>query len=105
MWSTGGSAWPLTAPRGTAQVPRQPQPTPTPGAPERLIDWQQDAKHYEFCGHADANGNFKLTNVRPGSYTLHAMADGVLGEYAKTDVTVEAGKPLNLGALDWTPVR
>jgi rhamnogalacturonan endolyase len=79
--------------------------TPTAGAPERPIDWQQDAKHYEFWVQADANGNFKLTNVRPGSYTLHAMADGVLGEYAKTDVTVEAGKPLNLGALDWTPVR
>jgi len=79
--------------------------TPTTGAPERLIDWQTDAKHYEFWARADATGNFKLTNVRPGTYTLHAMANGVLGEYAKTDITVEAGKPLNLGALDWTPVR
>ena len=66
-------------------------------ASERPIDWQTDAKHYEFWARADANGNFKLTNVRPGTYTLHAMADGVLGEYAKTDVTVEAGKPLDLG--------
>ena len=74
-------------------------------ASEHTIDWQTDAKHYEFWARADANGNFKLTNVRPGTYTLHAMADGVLGEYAKADVAVEAGKPLNLGSLDWTPVR
>jgi len=85
---------------------------PTPAAPpttipasDRLIDWQTDAKHYEFWARADANGNFTLTNVRPGTYTLHAMANGVLGEYARTDVTVVAGKPLNLGSLVWTPVR
>jgi rhamnogalacturonan endolyase len=74
-------------------------------ASTRTIDWQTDAKHYEFWARADAAGNFKLTGVRPGTYTLHAMADGVLGEYARADVTVEAGKPLNLGSIDWTPVR
>ena len=79
--------------------------TPTAGAPERLIDWQTDAKHYEFWVEGDESGNFKIPNVRPGTYTLHAFADGVLGELAKTDVTVTAGKPLNIGNLDWTPVR
>ena len=73
--------------------------------PPRQIDWQTDAKHYEFWVHADANGNFKLTGVRPGIYTLHAMATGVLGELDKTDVTVEAGKPLNLGTVEWVPTR
>ena len=29
----------------------------------------------------------------------------MLGEYAKTDITVEAGKDIDLGKLDWKPVR
>ena len=29
----------------------------------------------------------------------------MLGEYAKTDITVEAGKKIDLGKLDWQPVR
>jgi rhamnogalacturonan endolyase len=43
--------------------------------------------------------------VRTGRYTLHAFADGVLGEFAKADVTVEPGRPLDLGHLPWAPVR
>jgi rhamnogalacturonan endolyase len=73
--------------------------------PNRDIDWQTDAKHYEFWAFADEKGNFKLTGVRPGTYTLHAFADGVLGELAKTDVTVAAGTPLKLGTMDWVPTR
>jgi rhamnogalacturonan endolyase len=46
-----------------------------------------------------------LTKVRPGNYTLHAIADGVLGDFAQANITVEAGKPLNLGLLEWKPVR
>jgi len=73
--------------------------------PVQQIDWQRDAKHYEFWARADANGNFKLTGVRPGTYTLHAFADGVLGELARTDVTVPGGKPLNMGTVEWVPTR
>jgi rhamnogalacturonan endolyase len=69
------------------------------------ITWQTDSKHYEFWVRADNSGSFSIPAVRAGTYTLHAIADGVLGEFAKTDVTVEAGKPLDLGTLDWTPVR
>jgi rhamnogalacturonan endolyase len=74
------------------------------GAP-REIDWQTDAKHYEFWARGDDRGNFSIPSVRPGRYTLRAFADGVLGEFAKADVTVETGKPLDLGKLTWTPVR
>src|SRR5439155_123371 len=38
-------------------------------------------------------------------YTLRAFADGVLGEFARADVVVAAGKPLDLGKVAWTPVR
>jgi rhamnogalacturonan endolyase len=75
------------------------------GAPARQIDWQQDAKHYEFWVKGSDDGTFEIPAVRPGSYTMHAFADGVLGEFAKTEVKVEEGKPLDLGKITWTPVR
>jgi rhamnogalacturonan endolyase len=75
------------------------------GAPARTIDWQQDAKHYEFWVKGADDGTFEIPSVRPGSYTLRAFADGVLGEFAKADVKVDEGKPLDLGKITWTPVR
>jgi rhamnogalacturonan endolyase len=71
----------------------------------RPIDWQTDARHYEFWARGDEDGRFTIPNVRPGRYALCAFADGVLGEFVKADVTVEAGKPLDLGILFWTPPR
>src|SRR5205823_1271937 len=70
-----------------------------------VVDWQQDAKHYQFWVRGDDDGRFTIPNVRPGTYTLHAIADGVLGEYAQANVTVKAGESLDLGRLDWKPVR
>jgi rhamnogalacturonan endolyase len=71
-----------------------------------LITWQHDGNYYEFWNNgADDDGKFTITNVRPGAYTLHAFADGVLGEFAQTNITVEAGKDLDLGQLKWRPVR
>lgn len=84
--------------------------TPRPGpngapVPPLEVDWQTDAKHYQFWTKGAEDGTFEIPHVRPGRYTLHAFADGVLGEFARTDVVVESGRPLDLGALDWTPVR
>ena len=72
-----------------------------------IVTWPHDGDYYQFWadGAESGDGRFTIPNVRPGHYTLHAFADGVLGEYAKTGITVEAGKPLNLGKLDWQPVR
>lgn len=69
------------------------------------VDWQNDAKNYEFWVRGDNAGKFTIPKIRPGRYTLHAIADGVLGEFAKADITVEAGKTLDLGKLEWKPVR
>jgi rhamnogalacturonan endolyase len=69
------------------------------------VDWAHDAKYYQFWNDGTDDGKFTITYVRPGTYTLHAFADGVLGEFAKADVTVEAGKNLDLGKLTWQPVR
>jgi rhamnogalacturonan endolyase len=70
-----------------------------------VVTWAHDGNYYQFWTDGAEDGRFTIANVRPGTYTLHAFADGVLGEYAKANITVEAGKPLNLGKLDWQPVR
>ncbi len=71
----------------------------------RTVDWQNDAKNYEFWAHADANGDFSIPNVRAGTYSLHTIADGVLGDLTVSNVIVESGKDLALGTVDWRPVR
>lgn len=70
-----------------------------------LITWAHDGNYYQFWNDGGKNGKFTIPNVRPGTYTLHAFADGVLGEFAQTNITVEAGQSLNLGKLEWKPVR
>ena len=88
-------------------VTAQPAQAGVPGGgrgSERMT-WQNDAKHYEFWARGTADGKFSIPNVRPGTYELHAIADGVMGEYAKADVTVGAGGKVELGKLDWKPMR
>jgi rhamnogalacturonan endolyase len=70
-----------------------------------VVTWEHDGNHYQFWNDGADDGKFTITNVRPGKYTMHAFADGVLGEFAKADITVEAGKNLDLGKVTWTPVR
>jgi len=71
----------------------------------RRIDWQTDAKHYQFWARGGDAGQFEIPDVRPGRYTLRAFADGILGEFMQADITVAAGGTLDLGSLDWKPVR
>ena len=70
-----------------------------------MCSWIHDAKYYQFWNDGSEDGKFTIANVRPGKYTLHAFADGVLGDFAQTNITVEAGKTLDLGKLEWKPVR
>ncbi len=70
-----------------------------------LVTWAHDGNYYQFWTDGTEDGKFTITNIRPGTYTLHAFADGVLGEFAQTNITVEAGKNIDLGKLVWTPVR
>ena len=70
-----------------------------------VIKWPHDGNYYQFWTDGTDDGKFTIPNIRPGTYTLHAFADGVLGEFAKTDITVEAGKNLDLGKIEWKPVR
>lgn len=74
------------------------------GGPTK-VDWQTDAKHYQFWARGGEDGRFTIPHVRPGTYTLHAIADGVLGEFERMDVTVKEGQSLDLGQLQWKPQR
>jgi rhamnogalacturonan endolyase len=71
----------------------------------RIVEWQSDARNYEFWVHGDNKGNFTIPNVRPGVYTLHALSDGILGELAVSNITIRAGQIVNVGTLNWEPVR
>ena len=71
-----------------------------------IVTWPHDGNYYEFWADGSADGRFTIANVRPGTYVLRAFANGVLGEYDRTaKVTVEAGKKIDLGKLDWKPAR
>jgi rhamnogalacturonan endolyase len=71
-------------------------------APEETAgNWQFQSTGYQFWVHADAAGHFVIPAVRPGSYTLYAFTDGVVGEFSKTQVVVAAGAPKVLGDLVW----
>jgi rhamnogalacturonan endolyase len=76
-----------------------------PDAADGRDTWQNDAKHYEFWVRGTADGRFRIPKVRPGTYELHAIADGVLGEFAKTEIAVKPGQSIDLGKLEWKPVR
>jgi rhamnogalacturonan endolyase len=67
--------------------------------------WIHEAKYYQFFNDGTEDGKFAITKVRPGNYTLHATADGVLGDFAQANITVEPGKTIDLGKLVWKPVR
>jgi rhamnogalacturonan endolyase len=69
------------------------------------IDWQRDAKYYQFWARAEPGGRFVIPHIRPGAYTLHAIADGVLGEFNLTNLSVTDGQQKSLGRLEWAPQR
>ncbi len=90
--------------RGTYLPPNQ--PTRPQNNFQPAVNWQNDAKHYQFWTEAAADGTFIIPNIRPGIYQLHAVADGILGAYdATTTLTIKAGEKIDLGTLDWKPVR
>jgi rhamnogalacturonan endolyase len=79
--------------------------TPQSSASGQPVDWQMDAKYYQFWARADEQGRFQVVNIRPGAYTLRAIADGVLGEYSQPNIIVTAGNTLDVGQREWTPLR
>jgi rhamnogalacturonan endolyase len=93
----------LTHATYTSPVPRRGPGGET--ATGRQIDWQIDARYYQFWARGEDDGSFSIPHVPAGTYTLRALADGVLGEFAQAGIVVNAGQPLDLGSLAWKPVR
>jgi len=91
--------------RGTYVAPR-PQGQRNFNFQPQALTWQNDAKHYEFWTNGSADGTFSIPNVRPGTYQLHAVVDGVLGAYdATANVTITPGQKLDLGTIEWKPTH
>ncbi|WP_410811669.1 polysaccharide lyase family protein [Micromonospora sp. 067-2] len=69
-------------------------------------------RDYIYSTTAGANGQFRIPNVRPGSYSLYAYANGgstasgaigtVTDQYQRDNVAV-SGSTTNLGTLTWSP--
>ena len=64
-------------------------------------NWQFQSKGYQYWTKADASGYFSIPAVRPGTYTLYAFTDGVVGEFSKIGVTVTAGGTNAQGDITW----
>jgi rhamnogalacturonan endolyase len=66
-------------------------------------DWQVQTLGYIFSTRADADGNFTLAHVRPGTYTLCAMIPGVTEQYRQDNVTVAPNGRVDLGTINFVP--
>lgn len=62
-------------------------------------NFQYECKDYQYWVKSDASGNFSIPNVRPGTYSFFAFADGAVGEYRQDNVVVTAGGTTSLGTL------
>ena len=69
-------------------------------------DIYKQTEDYIFFAETDKKGNFSIPKVRKGTYTLHAYAlEGEnTDELEVHDIEVNASA-VNLGTIDWTPVK
>lgn len=69
-------------------------------------NFQAWSKNYQFWVKTDANGNFTIPHVLPGTYSLFAFGPGAIGQLSLTNyTTVTAGNTNALGNVTWTPTR
>ena len=59
--------------------------------PEPGGNWQNESNGYQYWTKADAQGNFEIPHVRPGTYTLSAFTSGAVGEFEMTGAVVKTG--------------
>ncbi len=69
-------------------------------------EWQRASGPEQYWATADANGNFDLSRIKPGTYRLSAYTTGQFGEYAQDNFVVAGnGVVQNAGAIQWTPAN
>ncbi|EPS67579.1 hypothetical protein M569_07195, partial [Genlisea aurea] len=75
-------------------------------SPGKMGSWQSESKGYQFWAVADEQGNFTITGIRPGTYSLHAWVPGFPGDYKyQRDIVISSGKHEILGDLIYSPPR
>ena len=111
-WLKDNSAYPLKEERGTITGKFVVQDSLKPAVngvhawvgvaqPDPKGNWQHDSKNYQYWVRTDSRGTVFIPNVRPGNYTLYVFATGAVGEYSRTNVTVQAGETTVLGDVVW----
>ena len=75
-------------------------------AQEKGKDPYEMTRGYQFWTLTDANGNFEIKNVRPGTYNLFAYAKTgeVTDMLEQDDITIVAGDN-NIGDITWKPKK
>ena len=75
-------------------------------AQEKGKDPYEMMRGYQFWTLTDADGNFEIKSVRPGTYNLfaYAKAGEVTDMLEQDDITVVAGDN-NIGDITWTPKK
>lgn len=63
------------------------------------VDWQRNSRDYQFW--TTASPGFEIPMIRPGEYTLYAIAEGRPGEFRQAGIRIAAGQTLDLGTLAW----
>ncbi|WUG27454.1 polysaccharide lyase family protein [Streptomyces sp. NBC_00464] len=66
-------------------------------------DWQHNGHGYVYSAKIGRDGRFTIPAVRPGTYTLAAFSDGVLGEYRRPGIKVPASSTVSTGTHVWAP--
>lgn len=70
------------------------------------VDIFNQGKNYLFWGLTDQNGNYKIENVRPGTYSLYAYAcKGEVTEQFSINNQVISGTSTILDTIKWHPAK
>ena len=71
-----------------------------------LTNFQAWSKNYQFWVKTDADGNFTIPHVLPGTYSLFAFGTGAIGQLSLSNyATVTAANTTALGTVNWIPTR
>lgn len=77
-----------------------------PSGSSSATDFEDWSKNYQFWVKTDANGNFSIPDVLPGTYSLFAFGPGAIGQLSLANyATVTAANTTTLGTVNWTPNR
>jgi rhamnogalacturonan endolyase len=66
-------------------------------------DWQAQSRGYIYNGTTNAKGEFSITGIRPGVYTLYAYGNDQMDELRVDKINIQSD--ISLGDITWNPVK